>query len=401
MGNATSSGRADDGDVDGIDKPSIPGESVPELRGGETELRLSVYKVSKPDQDKFCAMHTAIVIRQPGTSVLGEEYAFSPDGVYSPPTEADPDSSLTFYRRVPLGILRGDPVRIEREFSKIVREWEEKPYDAINANCYHFTRDICWRLLQRPLPQWVNARSARLARLNRKVEQLEAGTKEVHDDLERIMELALGSWIPGDDKAKFADPELRKRCSHALTTQYKLTFESLEKRAVEVPSPEVQDLATRTRELEMAYAEAVETGKFDEDAHASLLGFDRERQELELETQLWAALRLKASERATRAAAATARGVQEMRKAIKQMKPEMQTPGLIGEAARLNAKFERNRRIHAAEDAWRESWDESWKQAPGSFSAATEALCSEEAWEPAAWEAANQRAKDVILGIPC
>ena len=123
----------------------------------------------------------------------------------------------------------------------------------------------------------------------------------------------------------------------------------------------MQDLATRTRELELAYAEAVETGKFDEDAHASLLGFDRERHELERDATV-GSFTIEASERATRAAAA-ARGVQEMRKAITD-DAEMAL-GLIGEAARLNAKFERNRRIHAAEGCMEESWDESWKQAQG------------------------------------
>ena len=187
MGNATSSSRADDGDVDGIDKPSIPGESVPELRGGETELRLSVYKVNKPDQDKFCAMHTAIVIRQPGTSVLGEEYAFSPDGLL-PPTEADPDSSLTFCRHcrsASCGVIQCGL----SETSKIVREWEEKPYDAINANCYHL-RDICWRLSS----GHCHSGGARSEGLLDSIasEQPAPGTKEVHDDLEHIMELALG-----------------------------------------------------------------------------------------------------------------------------------------------------------------------------------------------------------------
>ena len=174
------------------ENPPLP--PLVDLDEDETELRLSVYKITKMGLHQMGGYHTGIVIRSGGEKGPGREFAFARGGVYEVPRpENDPDPDYSFYKRVPLGKFKmksGQSNVVETNLLHIVQEWSKTPYEMTEHNCNHFTSDVCWRLLGRPNPAWVNHLSDSIEKRQRRNDVMRAGSDALEGWLDRLLAAA-------------------------------------------------------------------------------------------------------------------------------------------------------------------------------------------------------------------
>ena len=244
-----------------IDAPNPPLPPLPELAEGETELRLSVYKIKKLALASAGGFHSGLVIRQAtGEREESREFAFNRHGVYENPSiENDPDPDYGFYQRIPLGRLRGPgarPHEVEERLLAIIRDWQGRRYDMTARNCNHFTCDVCWRLLQRPIPAWVNRLSESIEGRDRRGQTVVAGIVALEQWLDQKIREAMelrtagagagaadedaaaeeraaaseeGAAAAEDGAAAEAEGrariQLRHRCVAALSARFRESFE--------------------------------------------------------------------------------------------------------------------------------------------------------------------------------
>lgn len=156
-------------------EPSRPGDyTEPVLPKGELEVRLSVYTFDFSGISLFNSIGSGITgAYHSGLVVLGNEYSFGAHdsfgetGIYVCKPEMNPD--YQFYDRVVMGRLRGS----EDQVLNIIRdhmemdEWHGKQYSLLENNCNHFASDLCWALLRRRPPDWINNTAEKMARNTR------------------------------------------------------------------------------------------------------------------------------------------------------------------------------------------------------------------------------------------
>ncbi|CAE8598460.1 unnamed protein product, partial [Polarella glacialis] len=89
-------------------------------------------------------------------------------GVYR--CEPEMNSDYQFYSRSVLGQLRGTREQLLSRIRDIGSspKWAGPQYDLIEHNCNHFASDLCWNLLGRRPPTWVNETAESLARSRRR-----------------------------------------------------------------------------------------------------------------------------------------------------------------------------------------------------------------------------------------
>ena len=162
-------------------EPSRPGDYLePDLPRGEFEVRLSVYTFDFSGISLFNNLGSGITgAYHSGLVVLGNEYSFgahddhAETGIYVCKPEMNPD--YQFYDRVVMGRLRGS----QQQILSIIRnhmemeEWHGKRYDLLENNCNHFASDLCWALLRRRPPDWINNTADRMARNHRTTHTLQ------------------------------------------------------------------------------------------------------------------------------------------------------------------------------------------------------------------------------------
>mmetsp|Transcript_36083 Transcript_36083/g.82873 ORF Transcript_36083/g.82873 Transcript_36083/m.82873 type:complete len:369 (-) Transcript_36083:40-1146(-) len=181
--------------------PALPGSYLePVLDEDVIEVRLSVYTLKfsnvalldSVSANVVGAYHTAIVIR-------GLEWAYGGhdekglSGVYHCHPEENPE--FVFYRRVILGRVRATDEALRSVVSLLEHsvEWEGNRYDLVEHNCNHFSASLCWRLLQRLPPRWVN-KTAEILAVRRRKERAEAValrtamTKHFRRDLSEVLQ---------------------------------------------------------------------------------------------------------------------------------------------------------------------------------------------------------------------
>jgi len=155
---------------------SAAGEyTEPQLPDGVLEVRLSVYKIRIFGEGILSSVGAGIAgAYHSGVVVAGKEWAFGGhgdqnlSGVYKTAPEMNRD--YDFYTRIILGRIRMSSSDIEAKIKGLARspEWSGPTYNLTTHNCNHFASDLCWLLLRRRPPAWVNRTSEELARPERR-----------------------------------------------------------------------------------------------------------------------------------------------------------------------------------------------------------------------------------------
>ena len=308
-----------------VNEPNPPVPPLPVLAEGETEIRLSVYKIRKLGLEEVGGYHTGIVIRSAGERGLGREFAFTRGGVYeNPQVECDPDPDYRFYQRVPLGIIKGagdsQASDVSANFFRIVEEWTQTTYNTTGQNCNHFTSDICWRLLRRRSPEWINRLSNSIETRDLRRQAMKAGSDALAEWLCKVLE-GVKQQLQADeedgsreasDASSSAIEEARvllsQRCASVLVERFRAHFLEHEEAAARAPPP----FQERAKSLEDAYAAAAQSGAFDAGVHSAISGFDRDAEAMAVEAAIWSRATLLASASAQKAVAAVARDLSMM-----------------------------------------------------------------------------------------
>lgn len=156
---------------------SVPGDyKEPELPEGLLEVRISVYKLSISGVDVLDAIGAGILgTYHTGLVVAGEEWSYGghnykgKSGVYKSTPEMNTD--YIFYQRIVMGRIATSTQNMEDSIRKFATtpKWAGPCYDLLERNCNHFTSDLCWLLLKKRPPDWINSTADGLARTQRRI----------------------------------------------------------------------------------------------------------------------------------------------------------------------------------------------------------------------------------------
>ncbi|CAK0810643.1 unnamed protein product, partial [Prorocentrum cordatum] len=163
----------------------------PSLPLGEVEVRVSVYKLDVTGIGLLDAIggglvglyHSGVVIGANEWAFGGHDEAGKP-GVFKTPPEQNED--FIFYRRVIMGNVQYGGVMETVKKLAFSKEWAGSgpcgghpgnfawaaprgPADLFERNCNHFTSDLCWALLKKRPPEWINETATGLARTCRRL----------------------------------------------------------------------------------------------------------------------------------------------------------------------------------------------------------------------------------------
>eukprot|EP00928_Gymnodinium_smaydae_P083218 TRINITY_DN66469_c0_g1_i1.p1 TRINITY_DN66469_c0_g1~~TRINITY_DN66469_c0_g1_i1.p1 ORF type:complete len:432 (-),score=60.71 TRINITY_DN66469_c0_g1_i1:461-1756(-) len=151
-----------------------PGDyKEPELPDGCFEVRLSVYRLSMTGFQVIDAVGASVIGAYHSAVVVGgDEYAFGgheirgETGVYRSAPEMD--ERFSFYTRLVMGRIYNTRHAVRKLVADVSRKWPGPSYDLIERNCNHFASDLCWLLVKKRPPAWVNETASNLSRANRR-----------------------------------------------------------------------------------------------------------------------------------------------------------------------------------------------------------------------------------------
>jgi deubiquitinase DESI2 len=126
-----------------------------------TKVFLNVYDLqSGPFQDALFAVGCAL--HHSGVEVLGTEYSFASNaGIFASSPRATPPG-VAFREQVELGTFEGTSADLRSVLAHLESEGGFGPtsYHLLRRNCNHFASALCYKLLQRRIPAYVNRISA-------------------------------------------------------------------------------------------------------------------------------------------------------------------------------------------------------------------------------------------------
>mmetsp|Transcript_54283 Transcript_54283/g.108120 ORF Transcript_54283/g.108120 Transcript_54283/m.108120 type:complete len:400 (-) Transcript_54283:50-1249(-) len=163
-----------------------PGEyQEPDLPEGQLEVRLSVYKLSMTGMALVDSMSAGLAgAYHSGTVIAGEEWSYGghdderSTGCYRSTPETNDE--YIFYKRIIMGRINGTREQVLRKARSLAMlpEWIGSRYDLIEHNCNHFSSDLCWHLMGKRIPDWVNETADHLAKQRRR-KRAEQGALDV------------------------------------------------------------------------------------------------------------------------------------------------------------------------------------------------------------------------------
>eukprot|EP00931_Biecheleriopsis_adriatica_P077733 TRINITY_DN51236_c0_g1_i1.p1 TRINITY_DN51236_c0_g1~~TRINITY_DN51236_c0_g1_i1.p1 ORF type:complete len:366 (-),score=76.55 TRINITY_DN51236_c0_g1_i1:101-1198(-) len=154
---------------------SKPGDyEEPDLPDGQVEVRLSVYSLSFSSVSVLNSIGAAATgAYHSGLVVFNEEWAYGghdedgKTGVYRCTPEMNQD--YQFSSRIVLGRLNATSKQVMEVIKSLASrpDWYGSKYDLIEHNCNHFASELCWALMRRRPPDWVNRTAETMARARR------------------------------------------------------------------------------------------------------------------------------------------------------------------------------------------------------------------------------------------
>ena len=123
------------------------------------EIRLNVYRFTR--LEKFGWLEGwGVGIYHSAVEIRGVEYTFeSTTGVYVNAPNAVPGCEMA--ESLSLGHTALAPDEIEDVVDALLPDFQPSSYNVLRRNCHHFSDELCFRLLGRRLPSWIN-RAARV-----------------------------------------------------------------------------------------------------------------------------------------------------------------------------------------------------------------------------------------------
>mmetsp|Transcript_60890 Transcript_60890/g.133887 ORF Transcript_60890/g.133887 Transcript_60890/m.133887 type:complete len:365 (+) Transcript_60890:87-1181(+) len=160
----------------GNQESQLPGVyREPQLAAGFLEVRISVYKLNFTGMRMVDSIGAGIVgAYHSGLVVNGEEWAYGghdevgKSGVYR--TKPEFNTDYNFYQRIVVGHGQLRPEEVAKQIRRLgsSKGWSGPSYDLIEHNCNHFVSDLCWVLLKKRPPSWVNETAEMLAATRRR-----------------------------------------------------------------------------------------------------------------------------------------------------------------------------------------------------------------------------------------
>lgn len=119
-----------------------------------TKILLHVYDLSPANSYLY---PVGLGLYHSGVEVFGSEYSFaSGTGIFDSSTPCDVPGAI--YRGThDLGIYTGSMLELRSELSELKNEhFGPDDYHLLRRNCNHFTNALVWKLLNQPIPAYIN-----------------------------------------------------------------------------------------------------------------------------------------------------------------------------------------------------------------------------------------------------
>ncbi|EKE41621.1 hypothetical protein ENUP19_0298G0075 [Entamoeba nuttalli] len=88
-----------------------------------------------------------------GVCIFGREYSFSDGGIFDTRPK---DVEAPFRTSINMGMFRGSYKDFQYVVDSLRSEFAPGTYNLYNKNCNCFSNALCLKLVQQPIPTWVN-----------------------------------------------------------------------------------------------------------------------------------------------------------------------------------------------------------------------------------------------------
>ncbi|CAK9098884.1 unnamed protein product [Durusdinium trenchii] len=260
---------------------SRPGDyHEPQLPKHVFEVRLSIYTFDLTGVSLLNSLSSNVTgAYHSGLVVAGEEWSFGghdetgQSGVYNCTPEMNPE--YQFYDRIVMGRVRGSLQQVQDVIFQLGRadEWTGPRYQLFENNCNHFCSDLCWALLRRRPPDWINRTAEKCARQNR-----------LKHSKEQVIRLALASYKARLGVAQ-TEPDSDAAGAIAFKDTYESTFDAAmvhHEKLFKLPEEYADLEATASGEVSQPLDELVDLKRPPEQQDIVALRRDREKEALQV-----------------------------------------------------------------------------------------------------------------------
>ena len=88
-----------------------------------------------------------------GVEIFGREYTFSESGVFH---TSPRDVEAPFRTSIEMGVFKGSMNDFEKALIDVKLQFQPGTYNLYSKNCNSFSNALCMRLLNKPIPAWIN-----------------------------------------------------------------------------------------------------------------------------------------------------------------------------------------------------------------------------------------------------
>ncbi|EDR29738.1 hypothetical protein, conserved [Entamoeba dispar SAW760] len=88
-----------------------------------------------------------------GVCIFGREYSFCDGGIFDTRPK---DVEAPFRTSINMGIFRGNYKDLQYIVDSLRSEFAPGTYNLYNKNCNCFSNTLCLKLVQHPIPTWIN-----------------------------------------------------------------------------------------------------------------------------------------------------------------------------------------------------------------------------------------------------
>lgn len=117
-----------------------------------TKIYLNVYDLMEGNEFLY---NVGMGLHHSGVEILGSEYSFaSGAGIFDSTPKEVPNAK--FRESILMGVYEGTSNDVRSVISNLRSDFSGDSYNLILRNCNHFSNALCWALLQKTIPGYVN-----------------------------------------------------------------------------------------------------------------------------------------------------------------------------------------------------------------------------------------------------
>jgi len=122
------------------------------IYGQGTKVYLNIYDLAPANEYLY---NVGLGLHHSGVEILGTEYSFaSGAGIFNAPPKEAPGAQ--FRESIYMGMFEGNSSEINTVISDLRSDFTGDSYNLILRNCNHFANALCWALLNKAIPGYVN-----------------------------------------------------------------------------------------------------------------------------------------------------------------------------------------------------------------------------------------------------